>query len=381
MMMTPETELELAEMIAGAEAPLAIRGGGTRGFDVAGQALSTCGLTGIELYEPGALTMVARAGTPVAKIEALLAESGQRLAFEPMDHRGLMGTDGEPTIGGVFAANVSGPRRIQCGAARDFLLGVRFVDGMGQVVKNGGRVMKNVTGYDLVKLMAGAHGTLGVLSEVSFKVLPMPECIGTLAWRGLGWAAASKVFGEALLSPYDVTGAARLPAPPGGHSTTMIRVEGFEDSVKYRMTQLREQFAGLMPDKLTIDEAKNTAYWRWTRDVAPFVGQSGDVWRTSVKPTDMISVTGNWKSANGETNYEHVVDWGGGLVWSLVPEGEDFRETLGDFKGHSTLVRASQDRRAQLAQFHPQLVPLAAISAGLRAKFDPRGILNAGLMG
>lgn len=371
MMLKPKTETELAEMIAGATGPLAICGGGTRGFDVAGEVLTTSGLSGVELYEPGALTMVARAGTPVAEIETLLAENGQRLAFEPMDHRGLLATEGVPTIGGVFAANISGPRRIQVGAARDFLLGVRFVDGTGQVVKNGGRVMKNVTGYDLVKLMSGAHGTLGVLSEVSFKVLPMPECTGTLAWRGLGWTAALKVFCEALKSPFDVTGAARLPAPAGGHSTTMIRVEGFEDSVKYRMTQLREHFADLTPDKLTIDAPENSDYWRWTRDVAPFAGKSGDVWRTSVKPTDMIQVTGKW-------DYDHVVDWGGGLIWSLVPEGTGFRQVLGKLNGHSTLVRASRETRGRLGQFHPEPAPLAAISAGLRAKFDPRGILNAG---
>ncbi|MCV6587399.1 MAG: FAD-binding protein, partial [Marinibacterium sp.] len=162
--MTPKTEAELAETIASASAPLAIRGGGTRGLPLAGDPLDVSGLSGVTLYEPGALTIVAQAGTPVADIETALAAENQRLAFEPMDHRGIMGTDGAPTIGGVIAGNISGPRRIQGGAARDFLLGVRYVDGSGQVIRNGGRVMKNVTGYDLVKLMAGSWGTLGVLT-------------------------------------------------------------------------------------------------------------------------------------------------------------------------------------------------------------------------
>jgi len=364
MMMTPETELELAEMIAGAEAPLAIRGGGTRGFDAAGQALSTCGLTGIELYELGALTMVARAGTPVAKIEALLAESGQRLAFEPMDHRGLMGTDGEPTIGGVFAANVSGPRRIQCGAARDFLLGVRFVDGMGQVVKNGGRVMKNVTGYDLVKLMAGAHGTLGVLSEVSFKVLPIPEAEATVHVGNVDLGVAVQVLSAALGSPYDVTGAAYDPATRGA----FIRVEGFAGSVAYRAGRLVSELARFGKAQQVDGGAQ---LWRGIRDVTAFEGREGDVWRISVQPSDAVAL------ADALQADALQFDWGGVLIWALAPAGVDLRARM-TVPGHATLVRGSAETRSR---FQPQPAPLAAISAGLRAKFDPRGILNAGLMG
>ena len=175
--MTPETEAEFAGIIKGADTPLRIEGGGTRpiGGATNGARLSAAAMRGIELYEPGALTLVARAGTPLEEVKAALAAEGQRLAFEPMDHRGLLGTQGTPTIGGVVAANVSGPRRVQAGACRDFLLGVRFVDGAGRIVRNGGRVMKNVTGYDLVKLMAGSYGTLGVLTEVALKVLPAPQ--------------------------------------------------------------------------------------------------------------------------------------------------------------------------------------------------------------
>ncbi len=168
------------------------RGGGTRsvGRPVTGDVVQTGGLSGISLYEPGALTLVVKAGTPLAEIEAALEAEGQRLPFEPMDHRGLLGTDGTPTIGGVVASNASGPRRIQVGACRDFMLGVRFVDGQGTVIKNGGRVMKNVTGYDLVKLLCGSWGTLGVLSEVSLKVLPKPGSAATLTLHGLDVAQA-----------------------------------------------------------------------------------------------------------------------------------------------------------------------------------------------
>ncbi|MFT4961544.1 MAG: glycolate oxidase FAD binding subunit, partial [Paracoccaceae bacterium] len=210
-MMNPSSEAELAEMVAAATGALAIQGGGTRGVSVPGTVLSLAGLSGVDLYEPGSLTIVAGAGTPLAAIEAVLSEQNQRLAFEPMDHRGLMGTTGEPTIGGVVAANVSGPRRIQAGACRDFLLGVRFVDGAGVAIKNGGRVMKNVTGYDLVKLLAGSWGTLGVLSQVSLKVLPVSETQMTLMIRDVDVQGAVATMSRALGSPFEVSGAAFCP--------------------------------------------------------------------------------------------------------------------------------------------------------------------------
>src|SRR6056297_261805 len=234
--MTPQTEAELAEIIKQAEGPLRVEGGSTRPIGGAsnGARLSTAAMTGIETYEPGALTLVVRAGTPVAEVEAALDAEGQRLAFEPMDHRGLLETQGTPTIGGVVAANVSGPRRIQAGACRDFLLGVRYVDGQGRVIRNGGRVMKNVTGYDLVRLMAGSYGTLGVLTEVALKVLPRPRSTGVLRLEGLNDAQAITALSRTLGSPYEVTGAAHLQRDESGAPVTMIRLEGFENSVAYR---------------------------------------------------------------------------------------------------------------------------------------------------
>jgi glycolate oxidase FAD binding subunit len=370
-MLSPATETELSEIVAGATGPLRIAGGDTRpvGRPVAAEPLSVAALSGIELHEPGALTVVARAGTPLAEIEAALAAEGQRLPFEPMDHRPLLGTSGAPTIGGVVAANVSGPRRIQAGACRDSLIGVRFVDGSGTVVKNGGRVMKNVTGYDLVKLMAGSRGTLGVLSEVAFKVLPAPEAAAGLVIDGPSELQAVEAMATALGSPFEVTGAAHLPAD----GRTMLRIEGFAASVAYRAGRLAELMAPFGEVTVVEEAAQVAEDWRAIRDVTAFAGRAGDVWRISVTPSDGPGIA-------ARTGGEVIYDWGGGLVWALVPEGTDLRARLGAFAGHATLIRADDETRARIAPFHPEPAPLARLSRGLRAKFDPRGILNPGLM-
>ncbi|MCR8549067.1 FAD-binding protein [Salipiger sp. P9] len=368
--MRPETETELAEAIKTAQGPLHVRGGGTRAIGrTTGALLETGGLSGIVLYEPGALTLVARAGTPLAEIEAALEAEGQRLPFEPMDHRALLGTSGAPTVGGMAAANVSGPRRVQAGACRDYMLGVRFVDGAGRILRNGGRVMKNVTGYDLVKLMAGSWGTLGVLTEVAFKVLPKPEAVATVLLEGLEIGGAVTAMSAALGSPYDLTGAAHLPDGPEGTPRTLLRIEGFSDSVGYRAERLCAQFAARGP-RVETDPERNAALWRDLRDVAPFHERAGDVWRISCKPSDAPALAARLGAE------ALLFDWGGGLIWALVPEGGDARARLGAFAGHATLVRGA----AAVPVFQPEPAPVAALSAGLRARFDPRGILNPGLM-
>ena len=374
--MEPETESEVVDAIAGAGGPLRIVGGGTRpiGRPTQGEPLSMAKLSGVTMYEPGALTLSARAGTPVAEIEATLAAEGQRLAFEPMDHRGLLGTEGEPTIGGVVAANISGPRRIQAGACRDFLLGVRFVDGTGTAIKNGGRVMKNVTGYDLSKLMAGSWGTLGAITEVSLKTLPATAATAVLLIEGLSDERAVAALSAALGSPFEITGAAHLPVGLDGDPVTMIRIEGFETSVAYRAERLRELLSGFGSADVETNPDRTAAGWAWVRDVAAFHGMPGDVWRLSVKPADAPEIA-------ARIGAERLVyDWGGGLVWALAAEGADARKRIGKFSGHATLIRASEETRSRIPAFQPEPDPVAAISAGLRAKFDPRGILNPGLM-
>ena len=367
-MNTPRTEAEVAEVIKSATAKISVQGGSSRGIACPGDMLTTRDLSGISLYEPGSLTLVAAAGTPVADIEAALSQENQRLAFEPMDPRVLLGSKGAPTIGGVMATNASGPRRIQSGAARDFALGVRFVDGTGRVLKNGGRVMKNVTGYDLVKLMCGSYGTLGVMTEVALKVLPMPETQSTLFLHGLDGENAVRAMSAALGSPYEVSGAAHQA------STTALRVEGFGASVSYRINALRELLAPFGAQFDVQDAAGSEAYWTSTRDVSAFASRVGDVWRVSCKPSDGPKLAA--KAGADDVIY----DWGGGLLWLLMSPGTDLRQSLGTFSGHATRVRCGSLCDG-IPRFQPENAGLKRIGDKLRAQFDPREILNAGLMG
>ncbi|MFN7003769.1 MAG: FAD-binding protein [Roseinatronobacter sp.] len=359
--MRPASEAELSDMIRAAKGPLRVVGGGTRaiGRPVIGEILETGGLSGIILYEPGALTLVVQAGTPLAEVEAALAVEGQRLPFEPMDLRALLGRDGVPSVGGMVAANASGPRRVQAGACRDSLIGVRFVDGAGTVIKNGGRVMKNVTGYDLVKLMAGSWGTLGVLSECSFKLLPVPETQATLLSNGLDAAQAVDVMSRALGTPYEVNGAAREET-----GRVALRIEGFAEQVRYRLGALQKALGG---DWAVLEAAASRDFWVSVRDVTGFAGRVGDVWRVSTRPSAAPDLVARMECPV-------LLDWGGGLIWALVPEGTDLRARMGAYQGHATLIRASEATSATLSVFEPEAAPVAALSAGLRAKFDPRGV-------
>ncbi|MBL4928849.1 FAD-binding protein [Fuscibacter oryzae] len=358
--MRPRSEAEVSEAIRAAAGPLAIVGGGTRRLgEVSGAVVETGGLAGVRLYEPGALTLVAGAGTPLAEVEALLAGERQRLAFEPPDLRGLLGRSGSSTLGGVAAANASGPRRVQVGACRDAMLGLRFVDGRGDVVKNGGRVMKNVTGYDLVKLLAGSRGALGVITEVSLKVQAVPEAEATLICEA-GEVAGLALLHAALKTPFDLSGAAWA----GGR--VFLRVEGLAGSVAYRAGALRTALAG---DWRLADGTESTKIWRDVRNVAAFAGKPGAVWRLVVKPTAAAGIVAQLGAAQA------IYDWGGGLVWLLTEADADVRGAVGGH-GHATLVRSLPGMAQPLLP--PEAPAVATLTARLRASFDPRGLFAGG---
>jgi len=381
----PETEAQACEAIASARAgkrTLEIVGGGTRsglGRPVnADCILSTQKLRGVTLYEPAELVVSAWAGTPVSEIEALLAGKQQILPFEPMDHRAIYGTQGEPTIGALAACNISGPRRVRSGAARDSLLGVRFVNGRGQAVKSGGRVMKNVTGLDLVKLSCGAHGTLGLLTEVTFKLSPAPRGSGTLVIEGLNDARAIAAMSMALGSPFEVSAAAHVPS----QQRTLLRIEQAPDSLAYRLealTALAKPFGHAR--KLPESEAHEA--WAGVRDVAPLAGSKAPaLWRISIAPSRAAAFAADMVAQN--IAQDHYFDWGGGLVW--LTSGLDgqkaaiLQAAAAQAKGHAMLVRASVEARAQLHVFQPQPQAMMDLSGRVKASMDPDGILNPGRM-
>lgn len=396
-MLTPSTETEAAELIrehAASKTPLKIRGGGTRagyGNPIAAEAtLSSAGLTGIVEYNPAEMVITARAGTPVAEIEAALAKNGQGMAFEPMDHRGAMGTSGTPTIGGLFAVNSSGPRRFTAGAARDHLLGVRFVNGAGEAVKAGGKVMKNVTGLDLVKLLAGSHGTLGFLTEVTFKVLPVPKTTTTIVVSGLEDEQAMKVLALALSLSVEVSGAAHLPDSVRGRfvggklpegAATAMRLEGLEASVTVRAEKLMAAISGFGPLS-RLDAEDSRVLWTEIRDVMPYAdGTARSLWRVSMAPSEAWKLVAGLRLRAGIDAY---YDWQGGLVWMRMeadPEVEVLRHGIRSLGGgHATLLRAAPVIRAETPAFEPQSPAVALLSSRVRAKLDPWGIFNPGLM-
>lgn len=383
--LTPTDEQQLSQIISECKAnetALRISGGGTRaelGAPVnATTTLSLSAIKGVNLYEPGALTLVAKAGTPLKDIQALLKSEGQRLAFEPMDHRSIYASQGEPTIGGIVACNISGSRRIQAGACRDALIGVQYVNGHGEIIKNGGRVMKNVTGLDLVKLMAGSYGTLGVMTEVAFKVLPILERQATLAIGTQTIDQAIAAMSASLGSPFEVTGAAYMP----NKGQTLLRVEGFSTQVDYRLKKLTELVAS-GHDVEVVEGKKHDDLWQSIRKVEMFNNVEKPLWRLSVKPSDAVEIS-NILAA--KTDAKLLFDWGGGLIWAEMPDANNahadiVRGAVQRLGGHATLVRASAKVKANIPVFHPQAAGVAKLSELIRKKSDPSNIFNFGLMG
>jgi glycolate oxidase FAD binding subunit len=362
---------------------LDVRGGGSKlalGKPMTcDQVLDLSGVTGVVDYAPEELVVTLRAGTPLHEVEALLAQRNQMLAFEPPDLGPLLGrASGEGTLVGALMGNFAGPRRLSAGAARDHLLGFSGVNGRGEAFKSGGRVMKNVTGYDLSKLLAGSWGTLAVLDEVSVKVLPAPDQTATLLLKGLDEASAVRVMCDAMGSPHDVSGAAHV------RGVTAIRVEGVAPSVQARLKGLRELLAGggAVEELGTLE---SRAFWREVRDALPLdAPPDAVIWRLSCPPGEGAAVVSRLRAQRPDLKV--LYDWSGGLVWLALPPSADgdhlaVRDALGARGGHATLIRAPEAVRAAVPIFQPQSPALAALSRRVKESFDPKGLFNPGRMG
>lgn len=353
-------------------------------------------LHGVLDYEPAELTLTLRPGSLVSDIEKLLAGSNQMLAFEPPDLGPLWGGPSHRgTMGGAVSCNLAGPRRFKAGAARDHLLGFTAVSGRGEIFRAGGKVVKNVTGYDLPKLVCGAYGTLAALTEITVKVLPAPEKTRTVLVFGLSDESAAQALSAAAQSPYEVSGLAHLPAPvaaqsgvayvaKSGMSVTAIRIEGTDVSVKARCEAIRD----LLKDYGALEElhSMNSSWlWREIRDAACFVlPQDNPLWRISVAPMAGHQVTAAIAREAPEAQFFY--DWAGGLVWLMLYPHEDAgaelvrRAVAQAGGGHATLIRAPQAVRAAVPVFQPQPDALAALSRRVKESFDPMNILNPGRM-
>ena len=378
------------------EHPLEVIAGGSKqalGRPVQSAAtLSLAAFDGIVDYQPSELVLTAQAATPLAAIEAAVEAERQMLAFEPADYGPLLGATCAATLGGALACNLSGPRRIKAGAARDHFLGVHAVSGRGERFKAGGRVVKNVTGYDVCKLLAGSYGTLALMHEVTVKVLPAPERTRTALVFGLEPTAAIEALGEALGSAHEVSGAAHMPAEVAARSTvsyvsgagasvSAVRVEGFPASVEARC----EALCALLGRFGTVEElhSKNSAtLWREIRDARAFADDNSPLWRLSVPPASGAAAAARVAEA---ADVRPLFDWGGGLVWLAVDGAPDAgeaaaRAAAAEAGGHATLVRADAPTRAARAVFQPQAAGLAALTARIKRAFDPSGVLNPGRM-
>jgi glycolate oxidase FAD binding subunit len=381
--------------------PLEIIGHGSKrqiGQPMATNAvLDLSALNAVSAYEPNELIITVQAGAPLADVKSLIDAKNQQFAFDPMDTAPLLGTARAGTIGGMIGAGLAGPRRIKAGGARDHLLGAHAVSGFGDSFKTGGKVVKNVTGYDLCKLLAGSWGTLAVMTEVTLKVMPRPESERTLVLRGLDDVTANRAMTAALGSPFDVSSAAHLPssvfrpasgalaALASGQGVTLLRLEGIEASAVSRAASLTKLVASFAAAEI-VEDAASTEVWNAIRDVLPFAADGAlgawPVWRI-VCPPATGGVLG--QSLSRETGGDVIYDWGGGLIWIAVPPKPDaqaarVRSRVEAAGGHATLIRAAEDVRRHLDVFQPQGAGLAALGERVRQSFDPKNILNRGRM-
>jgi glycolate oxidase FAD binding subunit len=375
------SETQVIEFVRAAradKAPFEIVSGGTRrgvGRPLSLPLLDVSGLTGIVSYEPEELILSAAPATPLAEISAVLAERGQRLGFDPADWSRLLGSNGIATLGGAVSCDASGSGKLRHGGPRDSLLGFRAVNGLGESFRAGGKVVKNVTGFDLPKLVCGAYGTLAVLTELTFRVYPKPAHHMTLCLSDVppetGFAALRKI----ALSALEPAGLAYLPASMMsgiGQGAALIKLEGARAPLEEKIALAHGLLAhGLLGGDITrLAEDPFAAIGNGEK----FAAIMGDVWRLFIAPSDA-------PRAVKDLNLPHWLgDWAGGVIW-LAAQPEDagrIRTIAARANGQAMLLRAAPESRAQHGLFAPQAPALAALSQSVKAAFDPLGLFNPG---
>ncbi len=374
-MLRPKTASDLAGLVREAKAPFELVGTGSKralGRPMNAQALDLSAFNTILAYEPDELILDVGAAVKLKDIQKLLASKNQMLAFEPPDFSKLLTTKHAGTLGGALACNLSGPRRIKAGAARDHVLGITAVNGQGEIFKSGARVVKNVTGYDVPRLMAGSYGTLAAFSSIIFKVLPRPETEMTSLLKARDDASALALMTTALQSHCEVSAAAFLPG-----RGVALRLEGIPASITYRRDKLADLLA--TPSE-TLSAKESVALWIGVRDVEALAVKPGDqIWRISVAPQEAPRVIAQLKK---QFSLQHLLDWGGGLIWlaheASADHGIAIRQAAAP--GHATLFRADAEARAQLEVFQPLPPPLASLTSRVKQAFDPKGLFNPGRM-
>jgi len=395
-----DVEQAVREAVA-SEQPLEIIGHGSK--RLIGQPMATnavldlSALSAVTSYEPNELIVTVQAGAPLADVQSLIDSKNQQFAFEPVNTAALLGTPELGTIGGMIGAGLAGPRRIKAGGARDHLLGAHAVSGFGDSFKAGGKVVKNVTGYDLCKLLAGSWGTLAVMTEVTLKVMPRPESERTLVLRGLDAIVANRAMTAALGSPFDVSGAAHLPnsalrsSEAGGlgelgagrEALTLLRLEGITVSAAHRAAALAEALAPFGSAQI-LEDAASAHAWSSIRDVIPFAASGAlggaPVWRIVCPPAAGGALG---EQLARDTGGDMIYDWGGGLIWAALPPTPDaqagfVRRRVEAAFGHATLIRAPEQVRRNVDVFQTQPRGLADLSERVRLSFDPKTILNRG---
>lgn len=357
---------------------LRIEGGGSK--NAIGAPVGDCttlsmrAFSGIVDYDPPELVLTAKAATPMAEIERALAEKRQMLAFEPFDLGPILGEQaGQSTIGGVIGAGLSGSQRLTHGAVRDHLLGFTAVSGRGELFTAGGKVVKNVTGYDLSKLMCGSWGRLAALTEVTVKVLPRPAVTVTMVARGLDPRSAWAAFAGLLGSHIEIAAAAYAPAGLlDEKSLAAIRLQGFPPSVDARCAM-----AGAMPDIggfETVREGEGAAFWQAMRDLSPLSGDA-PLWRIVLPAREAPAFTAALPEGAGRW----MMDWAGGLIWLTGEvEPDRLRALAARHAGHAMLLRAPASVRAETSTLHPQPAAIAALEDRVRRAFDTKSVFETG---